>query len=191
PDPELFPEFDESLRRSFQQQTELYFESILREDRSVLDLLGADYTFLNQRLAEHYKIPNIYGSQFRRVPVTDPNRLGLLGQGSILPVPPNPTRRPGGHGGKWFRENLIGAPPPPPPAVVPELKAHADDGRTLTAREQMEQHRANPACISCHSRMDPIGFALENYDAIGRWRAKDKEAESPSEATGLPPYGPK
>ena len=191
PDPELFPEFDESLRRSFQQQTELYFESILREDRSVLDLLGADYTFLNQRLAEHYKIPNIYGSQFRRVPVTDPNRLGLLGQGSILTVTSYPNRTSVVQRGKWILENLIGAPPPPPPAVVPELKAHADDGRTLTAREQMEQHRANPACISCHSRMDPIGFALENYDAIGRWRGKEKEAESPIDATGVLPDGSK
>jgi hypothetical protein len=190
PDPELFPEFDESLRRSFQQQTELYFESILREDRSVLDLLDADYTFLNQRLAEHYKIPNIYGSQLRRVAIADPNRLGLLGQGSILTVTSYPNRTSVVQRGKWILENLLGSPPPPPPAAgVPELKPHSDDGKKLTMREQMVQHRDNPACSGCHARMDPIGFALENYDAIGRWRSKD--SGSLIDASGVLPDGSK
>jgi hypothetical protein len=187
PDPETFPDFDESLRRSFQQQTELFFGSILREDRSVLDLLDADYTFLNQRLAEHYKAPMLYGSHFRRVPVTDANRAGLLGQGSILAVTSYPNRTSVVQRGKWILENLLGSPPPPPPADVPELKPHSSDGKPLTMRQQMEQHRNNPACSGCHARMDPIGFALENYDAIGKWRAKD--GESAIDASGTLPDG--
>jgi mono/diheme cytochrome c family protein len=187
PDPEAFAEFDESLRRSFQQETEMFFESILREDRSVLDLLDANYTFLNQRLAEHYGVPKIYGSQFRRVAVTDPNRGGLLGHGSILTVTSYPNRTSVVQRGKWILENLLGAPPPPPPPDVPELKPHADDGKLLTVRQQMEQHRANPTCAACHSRMDPIGFALENYDAIGKWRTKD--AGAAVDATGKFPDG--
>jgi hypothetical protein len=187
PDPETFPEFDESLRRSLQQQTELFFESILREDRSVLDLLSANYTFLNQRLAEHYGVPNIYGSQFRRVTLADPNRMGLLGQGSILAVTSYPNRTSVVQRGKWILENLLGAPPPPPPSDVPELKPHGSDGKPLTMRQQMEQHRANAICAACHARMDPIGFALENYDAIGRWRTKD--AGSPIDASGKFPDG--
>jgi hypothetical protein len=187
PDPELFPEFDESLRYSLIQQSELFFESILREDRSLLDLLTADYTFLNQRLAEHYGVPKIYGSHFRRVPITDPNRFGLLGQASVLAVTSYPNRTSVVQRGRWILDNLLGAPPPPPPGDVPELKPHAKDGRLLTMREQMEQHRANPACSGCHSKMDPIGFALENYDAIGRWR--DKDANSPIDATGELPDG--
>lgn len=173
PDPELFPEFDESLRASLRQQTELFFESILLEDRSVLDLLTADYTFLNQRLAEHYGIPKVYGTHFRRVPLTDPNRMGLLGQGSILSVTSYPNRTSVVQRGKWVLDNLLGTPPPPPPADVPELKPQSNDGKLLSMREQMQQHRANSACIGCHSKMDPIGFALENFDAIGRWRTTD------------------
>ena len=187
PDPETFPEFDESLRRSLQQETELFFDSIVREDRSVLDLLEAKYTFLNQRLAEHYGVPGIYGSQFRKVAVTDPNRIGLLGQGSVLTVTSYPNRTSVVQRGKWILENLLGAPPPPPPATVPELKPHGTDGRALTMREQMVEHRANPICSGCHARMDPIGFALENYDAIGRWRVKD--ANSPIDASGKLPDG--
>jgi hypothetical protein len=187
PDPEAFSAFDESLRRSFQQETELLFESIVRENRSVLDLLDANYTFLNQRLAEHYGVPQIYGAQFRRVSVSDPNRFGLLGHGSILTVTSYPNRTSIVQRGKWILENLLGAPPPPPPADVPELKPHGKDGKLLTMREQMEQHRSDPVCASCHSRMDPIGFALENYDAIGRWRTKD--AGAPIEATGKLPDG--
>jgi hypothetical protein len=173
PDPDAFPEFDESLRQSFQQETELFFQTILREDRSVMELLGANYTFLNQRLAEHYGIPNVYGPQFRKVALTDPNRGGLLGQGSILTVTSYPNRTSVVQRGKWILENLLGAPPPPPPPDVPDLKPHAKDGRLLTMREQMEQHRANAICSSCHARMDPIGFSLENYDGVGKWRNED------------------
>ena len=187
PDPQAFAEFDESLRRSFQQETEMFFESILREDRSVLDLLDADYTFLNERLAEHYGIPRIYGSQLRKVALSDPNRGGLLGQGSILTVTSYPNRTSVVQRGRWILENLLGAPPPPPPPEVPELKPHAQDGRLLTMREQMEQHRVNPTCAACHSRMDPIGFAMENYDAVGKWRTKD--AGSTIDAVGKLPDG--
>lgn len=186
PDPKDFPEFDESLRRAFQQETEMFFASILREDRSVFDLLDANYTFLNQRLAEHYAIPRIYGSQFRRVALASSDRSGLLGQGSILTVTSYPNRTSVVQRGRWILENLLGAPPPPPPPDVPELKPHKD-GRQLTMREQMEVHRANPVCASCHARMDPIGFSLENYDAIGRWRNQD--GGSPINATGKLPDG--
>jgi hypothetical protein len=137
-----------------------------------MELLDANYTFLNQRLAEHYGIPNIYGSQFRKVALTDPNRGGLLGQGSILTVTSYPNRTSVVQRGKWILENLLGAPPPPPPVVL-DLMPHARDGRLLTMREQMEQHRTNPICSSCHARMDPIGFALENYDGVGKWRSQD------------------
>jgi hypothetical protein len=136
----------------------MFFESILRENRSVLDLLDANYTFLNERLAEHYGVPKIYGSQFRKVAITDPNRGGLLGQGSILTVTSYPNRTSVVQRGKWILENLLGTPPPPPPAAVPELKPHSADGRALTMREQLEQHRTDPTCASCHARMDPIGF---------------------------------
>ena len=144
----------------------------MREDRSVMELLDANYTFLNQRLAEHYGIPNIYGSQFRKVTLTDPNRGGLLGQGSMLTVTSYPNRTSVVQRGKWILDNLLGSPPPPPPPV-PDLKPHAQDGRLLTMREAMEQHRSNAICQSCHARMDPIGFALENYDGVGKWRDKD------------------
>ncbi len=190
PDPDVFAGFDESLRQSFQRETELFFESILREDRSLFELLDANYTFLNQRLAEHYGIPGIYGSQFRRVTLNDATRAsrgGLLGQGSILTVTSYPNRTSVVQRGKWILENLLGSPPPPPPADIPDLKAHGKDGRLLTMREQMEVHRANPVCASCHARMDPIGFALENYDGIGRWRTKD--AGSPIDASGKLPGG--
>ena len=187
PDPDAFPEFDDSLRQSFQQETELFFQSILREDRSILELLDANYTFVNQRLAEHYGIPNIYGSQFRKVTLTDPNRGGLLGQGSILTVTSYPNRTSVVQRGKWILDNLLGSPPPPPPPDVPDLKPHGKDGRQLTMREAMEMHRANPICNSCHSRMDPIGFALENYDGVGKWR--DQDGGGPIDATGKLPGG--
>jgi hypothetical protein len=173
PDQDVFPKFDTSLRQSFQKETELFFDAVLRENRPVTDLLSADFTFLNQRLGEHYGIPNIYGSQFRRVTLTDSSRGGLLGQGSILTVTSYPNRTSVVQRGKWVLENLLGTPPPPPPPDIPALEAHAKDGRSLTMREQMEQHRASPTCSSCHSRMDPIGFALENYDGIGAFRTKD------------------
>jgi len=185
PDAEIF-DFDESLRRSFMTETTLLVDSLFREDRSLLDLLNADYTFLNQRLAEHYGVPNVYGSQFRRVTVTDPNRRGLLGQGSILTVTSYPNRTSVVQRGKWVLENLLGTPPPPPPPNVPDLKA-APNGKVLSMRQQMEAHRSNPICASCHSRMDPIGFALENYDGVGRWR--DADAGGTIDATGTLPDG--
>ncbi len=173
PDQDAFPKFDDSLRKGFERETELFFNAILREDRPVTDLLSADFTYVNQRLAEHYGIPNIYGTQFRRVQLTDPNRGGLLGQGSILTVTSYPNRTSVVQRGKWVLENLLGTPPPPPPPDVPSLEAHSKDGTALTMRQQMEAHRANPICASCHSRMDPIGFSLENYDGVGAYRTKD------------------
>ncbi len=186
PDPDVFPEFDESLRLSFKRETELFFQNIVREDRSVMELLDANYTFLNQRLAEHYGIPNIYGAQFRKVTLNDPNRGGLLGQGSMLTVTSYPNRTSVVQRGKWILDNLLGSPPPPPPPV-PDLKPHAPDGRLLTMREAMEQHRSNAICQSCHARMDPIGFALENYDGVGKWR--DKDAGNPIDVSGKLPGG--
>jgi len=189
PDPDVFPEFDESLRESLLEETDLFFASVLREDRSVLDLVGAHYTFLNQRLAEHYGIPNIYGSQFRRVTLTDPNRGGLLGEGSILTVTSYPNRTSIVQRGKWILENLLGTPPPPPPPGVAALQPQNHDGKLLTSREQMEQHRTDPVCASCHARMDPLGFALENYDGVGKWRTKDVGAVI--NASGTLPDGTK
>jgi mono/diheme cytochrome c family protein len=187
PDPDVFPEFDEALRQSFLKETNLFFESVLREDRSVLDLLGANYTYLNQRLAEHYGIPNIYGSQFRRVTFTDPSRGGLLGQGSILTVTSYPNRTSVVQRGKWILEALLGTPPPPPPPDIPALKAQNPEGKLLTIRGQMEQHRSNTICASCHARMDPLGFALENYDGVGKWRTS--EAGTAIDPSGQLPDG--
>jgi hypothetical protein len=161
----------------------------MREDRSVLDLLDADYTFLNERLARHYGVPNIYGSHFRRVSLSDENRRGLLGQGSILTVTSYATRTAPTIRGKWLLENILGAPPPPPPADVPSLdETTADEnGEALTVREQMEMHRASPACASCHRVMDPLGFALENFDATGKWR--DEDGGNPIDSSGVTPDG--
>ena len=166
----LFPDFGESLRQDFVRETELFFDSILREDRGVTDLLTADHTFLNERLARHYGVPGVYGSDFRRVSLADGNRRGLLGQGSILTVTSYPDRTSPVGRGKWVLENVLGTPPPPPPPNVPELEPAEDTGRVLAMRERMEQHRENPVCASCHRVMDPLGLALENFDAIGRWR---------------------
>ena len=168
----LFPDFGESLRQDFVRETELFFDSILREDRSVADLLTADHTFLNERLARHYGIPNVYGSDFRRVSLVDGNRRGLLGQGSILTVTSYGDRTSPVGRGKWVLENVLGTPPPPPPPNVPELEPAEDSGKVLAMRERMEQHRANPVCASCHRVMDPLGLALENFDAVGRWRSQ-------------------
>lgn len=190
PDPDVFPAYDENLKLAFERETELFFESILRENRSVLELLDADYTFLNQRLAEHYGIRGVYGSQFRRVTLNEQQRTargGLLGQGSILTVTSYPNRTSVVQRGKWILENLLGSPPPPPPADIPDLKPKSHDGRLLSMREQLDMHRANPICASCHARMDPIGFALENYDGIGKWRTKD--AGLPIDASGKLPNG--
>ena len=192
PDPDVYPSFDESLKLAFRRETELFFQSILRENRSVLDLLESDYTYLNQKLAEHYGIRGVYGAQFRRVSLNaeqQAQRSGILGQGSLLTVTSYPNRTSVVIRGKWILENLLGAPPPAPPANVPDLKAKSHDGRLLTMREQLDMHRADPICASCHARMDPIGFALENYDGIGKWRTKD--AGQPIDASGKLPDGTK
>jgi hypothetical protein len=188
PDPRLFPDFDEGLRQAFRRETELFFRSILREDRSVLDLLNADYTFVNERLARHYGIPNVYGSHFRRVTLNDENRRGLLGQGSILTLTSYATRTSPVLRGKWILENILGAPPPPPPPDVPALKETTNTGEALSMRDAMVQHRADPICASCHARMDPLGFALENFDALGRWRIRS-ESGPPIDASGVLPDG--
>jgi hypothetical protein len=173
PDPDLFPEFDDSLKEAFARETELFFESQVRENRSVLDLFTADYTFLNDRLAEHYGIPKVYGSHFRRVQLTDPVRFGLLGKGSVLTVTSYAHRTSVVKRGKWVLENVLGAPPPPPPANVPPLEENKQGAKPTSLKERMEQHRKNPGCAVCHARIDPLGFALENFDAIGQWRQTD------------------
>jgi hypothetical protein len=182
PDPDLFPEFNESLRDAFRQETDLFVGSQLREDRSVVDLLTANYTFLNEQLARHYGIPNVYGSHFRRVMLTDAHRFGLLGQGSILTVTAYPNRTSPVLRGKWLLDNLIGSPPPPPPPNVPVLPDSAGIAR-LSMRERMEAHRKDPVCASCHAQMDPLGFSLENFDAIGRWRSTGENG-APIDASG-------
>lgn len=203
PNDKLFPDFDESLRQALRRETELFFDSIVHEDRNVLDFLSANYTFVNERLAKHYGIPNVYGTDFRRVSVTDGIRGGLLGQASILAATSEATRTSPVRRGKWVLENLLGAPPPAPPPNVPALKDNeAGSTKVLSMREQMEAHRKNPACASCHRIMDPIGFALENFDAIGRWRTNDpwmltvedqkwrqNQADAPIDGTGTLPDG--
>ena len=188
PDEDLFPDFGEALRRSFQRETELFFASVLREDRSVLDFLTADYTFVNERLARHYGMPNVYGSHFRRVSLPDSSRRGLLGQGSILAATAYPTRTSPVLRGKWVLENLLGTPPPLPPPDVPSLEETTSDGSAVSMREAMEQHRSNPVCASCHRLMDPPGFALEQFDAVGRYRTRN-EANAPIDASGVLPDG--
>ena len=176
PDMRLFPDFDDNLRQSFRKETELFFESIMREDRSILDLLRANYTFVNERLAKHYGIPNIYGSRFRRITFPENSvRGGLLRQGSVLTVTSYATRTSPVIRGKWILDNVLGVPPPPPPPNVPALKENTGSaGKTLSIRERMAEHRKNPACSGCHQLMDPVGFSLENYDAVGRWRTVDE-----------------
>ena len=182
PDLGAFPDFDDNLRQAMKEETELFFNSIMREDRSVMDLLNADYTFVNERLARHYGMPNIYGSRFRRVQVPSETRRGLLGQASILTVTSYPNRTSPVERGKWILTNLLGVPPQPPPPNVPTLPEAGADGKVLSLRERMEKHRANPVCAGCHRSMDPIGFAMENFDGIGRWRVK--EDQQPIDATG-------
>jgi mono/diheme cytochrome c family protein len=165
-----FPNFDDNLRQDFQRETELFFGSVVHEDRNVVDLLTANYTFLNERLAKHYNIPNVYGSAFRRVELTDEARFGLLGKGSTLIVTSYASRTSPVKRGKWILENILGTPPPAPPPNVPPLKENAAGFKGPSVRERLEAHRANPACSGCHSLMDPLGFALENFDAVGEWR---------------------
>jgi mono/diheme cytochrome c family protein len=189
PDLRLFPDFDDNLRQAFRRETELHFETLLREDRSVLELLKADYTFVNERLAKHYGIPNVYGSRFRRVALgQNSERGGLLRQGSVLTVTSYATRTSPVIRGKWVLANLLGAPPPPPLPDVPALKDNTVSA-TLSVRARLAEHRANAACASCHNLMDPIGFSLENFDATGRWRTM--EEGSPVDVTGGLPDGSK
>ena len=187
PDEDIFPDFGEALRRAFRQETELLFDSVLRENRSTLDLLAADYTFVNERLARHYGIPGVRGSHFRRVGLDEAARGGLLGHGSILTVTSYANRTSPVNRGKWVLENILGTPPPPPPPNVPEL-ATAEGGQALSMREAMAQHRANPVCASCHQLMDPVGLSLENFDAIGRWRDRS-ETKQTIDASGELPDG--
>ncbi len=190
PDARTFPDFDDNLRQAFRRETELFFESILREDRPVPDLLQANYTFLNERLAKHYGIPNIYGSRFRRVEFAPgAHRGGLLSQGSILTVTSYATRTSPVLRGKWVLTNILGTPPPPPPPNVPPLKEPTDTGKALTMRERMAQHRDNPACSGCHKLMDPVGFSLENFDAVGRWRETDSLGGLPDGSSFTGPDG--
>ncbi|PYS50388.1 MAG: hypothetical protein DMG13_21170 [Acidobacteria bacterium] len=189
PDPRLFPEFDENLREAFLKETELFVESTLREDQSVLRLLDANYTFLNERLARHYGVPNVYGSHFRRVTLGPEfeARRGLLGHGSLLTVTSYGNRTSVVLRGKWLLENILGAPPPSPPPNVPSLDDSGTAGKPLPLRQLMEQHRKNPACAGCHAAIDPLGFALENFDAVGRWRTAD--AGTPINASATLPDG--
>jgi hypothetical protein len=192
PDDEVFPDFDDNLRQAFQRETELFFDSILRDNRSVLDFLDADYTFVNERLAKHYGIPHVYGPYFRRVAVASEARRGLLGQGSLLLVTSNPNRTSPVIRGTWILQNLLGSPAPLPPPDVPPF----EEKPTATAksvRERLEQHHRNPVCAACHQIMDPIGLSLENFDAIGRWRAEDEGVaiDASSKLTdGTPIAGP-
>ena len=184
PDPQVFPEFDANLRLALEAETRLFLESQVREDRSITELLTADYTFVNQRLARHYGIANIHGNHFRRVTLTDDSRRGLLGKGSILTVTSYPHRTSPVVRGKWLLENLLGAPPPPPPADVPALiENHEDGAEPQSLRQRLEAHRADALCASCHKIMDPLGFALENFDGIGRWRSVDT-AGNPIDTAG-------
>jgi len=190
PNSEEFPDFDDNLRQAFENESLLFFQSIVKEDRNVLDLMTADYTFLNERLARHYRVPNIYGSQFRRVTLTDDARRGLMGKGAVLMVTSHVDRTSPVVRGKWILENLLGAPPPAPPANVPPLNENPQrEGKVLSMRERMEEHRANPVCANCHKLMDPIGLSLENFDAIGAWRVRDGSNVSslgtPIDASGV------
>ena len=189
PDAGRFPEFDDNLRQALRRETELFVASQVRDDRGVLDLLRADYTFVNERLARHYGIPDVYGGHFRRVSYRDDRRAGLLGHGSLLTVTSYPHRTSPVLRGKWLLENLLGAPPPPPPPDIPELDEPGDRTAPATMRERMARHRASPACAACHDKIDPLGFALENFDAVGRWRAREDGAGTPIDASGTLPDG--
>ncbi len=173
PDKKTFPNYDDDLRDAMVKETELFFENVIREDRSILDFLNADYTFLNDRLAQHYGIKGVKGAQFQRVSLKGPQRGGILTHASVLTITSNPTRTSPVKRGKWILENILGTPPPPPPPDVPELKEGKEAALTGSLRQRMEQHRANPNCASCHERMDPIGFGFENFDGIGAWREQD------------------
>src|SRR5262249_2289387 len=185
PDPRLFPDFDDNLRQAFRRETELLFEEVVREDRSVLDLLKSDHTFLNERLAKHYGIPHVYGPRFRRVALEPGSeRGGLLRHASVLTVPSYAPRTSPVIRGNWVLENPLGTPPPPPPPNVPALEDNTVSA-ALPVRERLAKHRANAACARCHNLIDPTGFALENFDAVGRWRTTE-EGQPVDTSGGLP-----
>jgi hypothetical protein len=186
PNTDEFPDFDNDLRDAFRRETELFFGSIIREDRNVLDLMRADYTFVNERLARHYGLDEVYGSHFRRVTLNDDIRRGLLGKGSILLVTSRADRTAPTLRGKWILENLLGVPPPPPPPEVPALQP-VPGIQPKTMRERLDAHRANPACAGCHRLTDPLGFSLENFNAVGGWRTRD--AGEAVDASGALPDG--
>jgi mono/diheme cytochrome c family protein len=183
PDAVVFPNFDDGLREGFRKELELFVESVVRDDRSVVDLLSADYTFVNERLALHYGIPNVRGDQFRRVTLSDPNRRGLLGKGAVLLATSYANRTAPVIRGAWILENILGTPPAAPPPDVEAFPENKDGEKAKTVREIMEQHRAKPTCNACHGVMDPLGFALENFDAIGEWRSQDRWAGTPIDAS--------
>lgn len=187
PDANIFPEFDENLRRALQRETQLFVESQIAADRGVLDLITADYSFVNERLAQHYGLRGVTGDRFRRVTFKDGVRGGILGQGSVLMVTSYPDRTAPVVRGFWVLDSLLGMPPPPPPPDVPDLQTVTEDGRPLSMRAQMERHRASPSCAVCHVRMDPLGFSLENFDAIGRWR--QSSGGQPVDASSVFPDG--
>lgn len=189
PDKQLFPAFDEDLRAAMLRETELFVGGVIDEDRSVLDLIDSNFTYLNERLAKHYGVPGVAGNEFRKVELHGEERGGLLGQASILAVTSNPTRTSPVKRGKWILEQLLGTPPPPPPPEVPELDNSKNAQLTGSLRQRMEQHRVNPTCAACHARMDPLGFGLENYDALGAWR--DKDGSFDVDASGVLPTGQK
>jgi len=184
PDGFIFPSFDQTLRAAFRREMELFVESIIREDRSALDMLTADYTFVNERLALHYGIRDVRGDQFRRVTLADENRWGLLGKGSVLMVTSYANRTAPVIRGAYILENILGTPPSPPPPDVEGFPENKEGAKQLTVREIMQLHRAKPSCNACHGVMDPLGFALENFDAIGAWRTKDVDAGTPIDAAG-------
>lgn len=187
PDLRLFPDFDDNLREAFRRETELLLETVIREDRSVLDLLSADFTFVNERLAAHYGIPHIQGSEFQRITLSpDSHRGGILRHGSILTLTSYATRTSPVIRGNWILKNLIGTPPPPPPPNVPDLAETTVDA-SLSVRDRLAVHRENRVCASCHNLMDPVGLALEQYDAVGRWR--EREAGAVVDASGGLPDG--
>jgi len=178
-----YPWFDDNLRSAFVKETELFLDDQLKADRSIGELLTANETFLNEQLARHYGVPGVYGSHFRRVRLADENRWGLLGKASILAVTSYPDRTAPTIRGKWLLENILAAPPPPPPPNANTTLAENKTGRPVSVREMLERHRANPVCSSCHARMDPLGFSLENFDALGQWRTMD--GDTPVNATGV------
>jgi hypothetical protein len=186
-DRKRFPGFDDELRTAMARETELFFEAVMREDLSVRTFIDADFTFLNQRLARHYGIEGVEGSDFRKVALKGGMRGGVLTQASVLTVTSNPTRTSPVKRGRWVLEQLLGTPPPPPPPGVPELKTPDKSEHPTSVRQRLELHRSDPACAACHKKMDPLGFGLENFDAVGVWR--DQEAEAPVDATGVLPNG--